>query len=122
MRRVCRARCGHRYCFAMGRNVFEIVVGAEDLARSRFAISPLWELVHAMRALGGRNPAAGPAQAWVDRARDRFVELRRRTDVDAVLALQPKGYGVDFLLPPPSGVATTVDDLLAVVRSTPLDQ
>ena len=75
-----------------------------------------------MRALGGSNRRGGPVQPWVDRARDRFRELRRRADVDALLVLQPRGYGVDFLLPPPVGVATTVDDLLDVVRATPLAQ
>jgi DNA-binding transcriptional ArsR family regulator len=39
-----------------------------------------------------------------------------------VLALQPPGYGADFLSPPPSGIATTIDDLLSTVRSTPVHQ
>jgi DNA-binding transcriptional ArsR family regulator len=104
------------------RKVIRLAVGPDDLAQSRFAISPLWELVHAMRALGGRDHRGGPAQPWIDRARDRYRELRRTADVDAVLVLQPPGYGVDFVLPPPSSVATTVDDLLDVVRSTPLEQ
>jgi Family of unknown function (DUF5937)/Helix-turn-helix domain len=102
--------------------VIRLSVGPDDLAQSRFAISPLWELVHAMRALGGQDGRGGPAQPWVDRARDRFKLLQRTADVEAVLVLQPKGYGVDFLLPPPSSVATTVEDLLDVVRTTPLEQ
>ena len=113
---------GRRYCFVVARKVIRIAVGPDDLAQSRFAISPLWELVHAMRALGGRKRSGGPAQPWLDRARERFRTLRRSADVDAVLVLQPEGYGVAFLLPPPTGVATTVEDLLEVVRSTPLDQ
>src|SRR6059058_865020 len=100
-----------RYCFVVARKVIRLSVGPDDLAQSRFAVSPLWELVHAMRALGGRNPRGGPAQPWVDRARERFRALRREADVDAVLVLQPTGYGVDFLLPPPLSVATTVEDL-----------
>lgn len=106
----------------MARKLIRLAVGPDDLAQSRFAISPLWELVHAMRALGGRNRRGGPAQPWVDRARDRYRQLRRTADVDAVLVLQPEGYGVDFLLPPPSSVATTVEDLLELVRATPLAQ
>ncbi len=106
----------------MARKVIRLPVGPDDLAQSRFAISPLWELVHAMRALGGHDNRGGPAQPWIDRARDRFRELRRTADVDAVLGLQPPGYGVDFLLPPPSSVQTTVEDLLQVVRATPLHQ
>lgn len=106
----------------MARKVIRLTVGPDDLAQSRFAISPLWELVHAMRALGARQRRGGPAQPWVDRARERFSELRRSADVDAVLVLQPEGYGVDFLLPPSRSVATTVEDLLEVVRATPLEQ
>ena len=102
--------------------MIRLTVGPDDLAQSRFAISPLWELVHAIRALGQRDGRGGPAQPWVDRARDRFRTLERRADVEAVLVLQPRGYGVDFLLPPPSSVATTVDELLDVVRATPLEQ
>ncbi len=106
----------------MARKVIRLAVGPDDLAQSRFAISPLWELVHAMRALGRRDGRGGPAQPWVDRARERFAALRRSADVDAVLVLQPDGYGVDFLLPASRSVATTVEDLLEVVRTTPLEQ
>ncbi|MGI3786796.1 MAG: DUF5937 family protein, partial [Janthinobacterium lividum] len=106
----------------MARKLVRLTVGPDDLAQSRFAISPLWELVHALRALGTQDGRGGPAQPWVDRARDRFRTLQRTADVEAVLVLQPRGYGVDFLLPPPSSVATTVGDLLEVVRTTPVEQ
>lgn len=96
-------------------------VGPDDLARSRFAVSPLWELVHGMRALAAPRRGS-PAQPWVLRARERFATLRRTADVDVVLALQPPGYGADFVVPPPAGVSTTVEDLLDSVRATPLDQ
>lgn len=96
-------------------------MGPDDLARSRFAVSPLWELVHAMRALD-RPQRDGPAQPWVARARERFAALRRTADVEVVLALQPPGYGADFVVPPPTGVHTTVDELLDAVRATPVAQ
>jgi len=110
------------YCFVVARKVVRLGVGPDDLARTRFAVSPLWELVHAMRAVAGRGARRGPAQPWVERARGRYADLRRETDVEAVLALQPPGYGADFVVPPPHGVATTVDDLLDDVRGTPLEQ
>lgn len=106
----------------MARKVLRLGVGPDDLARTRFAVSPLWELVHAMRAVAGRGRGRGPAEPWVERARDRFARLRRETDVEAVLALQPPGYGADFVAPPPRGVATTIDELLDDVRATPLAQ
>ena len=93
----------------------------DDLVHSHFAVSPLWELVHAMRAVAGPRRGS-PAQPWVERARERFARLRREADVDVVLALQPPGYGADFVVPPPAGVHTTMDDLLTAVRTTPLDQ
>lgn len=107
----------------MSRKVARIAVGRDDLARSRFAISPLWELVSALRTLAGRSPGnAAPAPQWLNRYRQRFATLRQEVEVDAVLALQPPGYGADFLSPPPSGIAATVEDQLAQVRSTPLEQ
>ncbi|HEX5194458.1 MAG TPA: DUF5937 family protein [Solirubrobacteraceae bacterium] len=105
------------------RNVVRIVVGADDLARSRFAISPLWEVVHALRSLAGHGTGDQEVLSpWFDRSRERFEALCREVDVDALLALQPPGYGVDFLSPPPAGIATTLEDLLDVVRATPLKQ
>jgi len=97
-------------------------VGPDDLARTRFAVSPLWELVHALRAVAQPERGRGPAQPWVERARDRYAHLRREADVEAVLALQPPGYGADFVAPAPRGVATTVEELLDEVRATPLAQ
>lgn len=101
--------------------MLRIAVTSEDVARSRFAISPLWELVNALRLLA--EPSRGTVtDPWVARARARFVALRGRVDVAAVLALQTPGYGVDFLSPVPRGVADSIDDLLDVVRSCPLGQ
>jgi DNA-binding transcriptional ArsR family regulator len=102
--------------------VLRIRVTGEDLARSRFAISPLWELVKALRLLATptrRDPATDP---WVARARQRFEQVSGNVGVQAVLALQPPGYGADYLSPVPRGVADTIDDLLDAVRSCPTAQ
>lgn len=100
----------------------QLEVGQEDLARCRFAISPLWELTNALRLL--RDSAGGaPAtvRPWLERVRGRYETLRGDIGIQAVLALQPPGYGVDFLSPIPRGVATTIENLLDTVRSTPYD-
>jgi DNA-binding transcriptional ArsR family regulator len=103
--------------------VLRIEVRRDDLAQSRFAISPLWELVNALRLLaGGAHPTEPVLQPWLERTRGRYQSLRGEVDVDAVLALQPPACGADFLSPTPSGVATTIEDLLDAVRSTPVDQ
>lgn len=98
-----------------------LLVGEEDLARSRFAISPLWELVHALRALQAPAPRDVVLTPWLDRVRDRWVDSPR-LDLELVAALQPPGYGADFLTPAPAGLATSVEDLLETVRATPVEQ
>jgi DNA-binding transcriptional ArsR family regulator len=104
-------------------SVLRIRVASEDLVHSRFAISPLFELVNALRVLAEFPRRSTPTlQPWLERTAGRYQSLRGQVDVDAVLALQPPGYGADFLSPPPSGIATTIEDLLDVVRSTPLPQ
>lgn len=101
-----------------------IQAGNEDLTMSRFAISPLWELVQALRLLAGtaRNRDGSVLRPWLARAQDRYQALAREADIEVVLALQSPGYGVDFLSPVPVALSTTIGDLLTQVRLTPLDQ
>ena len=104
--------------------VLRIDVRNEDLTMSRFALSPLWELTQALRQLG-----AGPRQRdqavlrpWLARARDRYRALAREADLGVIAALNPPGWGADFLAPVPASVHTTIGDLLDQVRSTPAEQ
>jgi DNA-binding transcriptional ArsR family regulator len=101
-----------------------IEVHSEDLPMSRFALSPLWELVHALRLLSGTAPDQGGTvlRPWLARTRDRYLALASETDLEVVQALQPPGYGADFLSPVPADLSTTIDDLLSQVRSTPVSQ
>ncbi|HEV2254994.1 MAG TPA: DUF5937 family protein [Streptosporangiaceae bacterium] len=98
-----------------------IEVGNEDLTMSRFALSPLWELTHALRLLA-RPPHEPVLRPWLVRARDRYRALARETDVGVILALLPPGWGADFISPVPAAVSTTIGDLLDQVRSTPVEQ
>src|SRR5580693_1440546 len=113
------------YSFAVGRKVFVVAlrveVGNEDLTMSRFALSPLWELTHALRLLAGPSDSS-VLRPWLVRARDRYLALTRETDVGVILALSSPGWGADFLVPVPAGVSTTIGDLLDQVRSTPAGQ
>jgi DNA-binding transcriptional ArsR family regulator len=104
--------------------VLRIEVGPEDLTRSRFALSPLWELTHAVRLLAGVESRPGEAllRPWLVRARGRFRAVAREADLGVIVALMPPGWGADFLAPVPAGVDTTIGDLLDQVRSTPPDQ
>jgi DNA-binding transcriptional ArsR family regulator len=98
-----------------------VEVGNEDLTTSRFALSPLWELTHALRLLAG-SPAESVLRPWLVRARDRYRALTREADIGVINALSPPGWGADFLAPVPAGVSTTIGDLLDQVRSTPAEQ
>ena len=113
------------YSFVTGRKVLAVAlrleVGNEDLTMSRFALSPLWELTHALRLLA--NPPGAPVlRPWLVRARDQYRALAREADIAVILALNPPGWGADFLAPVPAGVSTTIGDLLDQVRSTPAEQ
>jgi DNA-binding transcriptional ArsR family regulator len=94
------------------------VFGLEDLARTRFAISPMWELVSSIRAL--RNPAEGALLVpWFERVRPKLPPL----DLAAALALTPpKGYIPDFISPPPTTPLAVFEEELELVGSTPVAQ
>jgi DNA-binding transcriptional ArsR family regulator len=104
--------------------VLRIEVRNEDLTMSRFALSPLWELTQALRLLasGPRQRDGAVLRPWLRRARDRYLALARETDLGVIDALNPPGWGADFLAPIPASVHTTIGDLLDQVRSTPADQ
>jgi DNA-binding transcriptional ArsR family regulator len=100
-----------------------IEVRREDLTTSRFAISPLWELTSALRVLAGTEPQDLSAlRPWLAQARDRYLELARHADLEVIRALNPPGWGSDFLSRVPASVSTTIWELLDQVRSTPADE
>jgi DNA-binding transcriptional ArsR family regulator len=94
-------------------------VGADDLSRSRFALSPVFELLSLLRILAGLSRQRLPAD-WSARLIPTFRRLRRDWDLDAVLALESRSYGPDFIARPPLGLAQTWEDDLAAVRATEL--
>lgn len=95
----------------MVRYEFEL----SDLARLRFAISPMWELVISLRALRAPSEAATHLP-WVRSVRERV----RGLDLLPLLGLVPlEGYIPDFLTPPPNTPLGSFEDELEAVRSTP---
>lgn len=98
-----------------------IDVTAEDLSNSRFALSPLFELNGLLRTLTGLGRQPLP-RAWSARLQPILRRLRRTTELDAVLALQTRAGGAEFVAPPPHGMAQTYADDLAAVRSTPVSE
>ena len=86
-----------------------------DLARVRFAISPLVELWQSVRAL--QSPAAQAIHLpWVEDARAHLGDL----DLSMLRALQPpRGCNPDFIHPPPTGALGEFEDELALMLATP---
>ncbi|GLX48839.1 ArsR family transcriptional regulator [Streptomyces hygroscopicus subsp. hygroscopicus] len=98
-----------------------IGVGPVDVARTRYAISPLGEAMQALRvAAGVQTP--GPLRPWTERIAPRYEQLRRQVPaVGALTALYRRGhYNADFIHPPPSGPGGDFATELAAVRATPL--
>lgn len=95
----------------MVRFVFTV----EDLARLRFAISPISELTHSL--LAWRDPShAALHLPWLRTLSGRLDGL----DLERAVLLRPdRGYSPDFLAPPPAGPLGSIADDLAALRATP---
>src|SRR5258706_14268599 len=94
-------------------------VSAEDLLHSRFALSPLFELDHLVRALAGQASQRLPP-AWAARLEPAYRHFHDDPAFRAVLALHSRRRGPGFLAPPPTSLAQTIADDLAAVHATPL--
>src|SRR3712207_3216225 len=90
----------------------------DDLLRTRFAISPLFEALTSVVAL--REPARYSLHLpWVRAARERLGDL----DVSMLDALVPHyGYTPDFIAPPPASPLPDVWAEIERVRATPIAQ
>src|SRR3954470_15506533 len=92
--------------------------GSDDLLRTRFALSPLFEVVWSAHVL--RRPARAPLhRPWVAAAHARLAGLDW-----ALLDWLANGYGrggyvPDFITPPPATPLADLDGELERVRATP---
>ncbi|SCL45298.1 Helix-turn-helix domain-containing protein [Micromonospora citrea] len=93
-------------------------LGARDLATTRFAVSPLWEVVASVRILRGarRFPEHLP---WVERVRPRLAGLDWRILAD--LVPDPAVVIPTFVCPPPATSQPTLDVELATLVATPAE-
>ncbi|WP_375485681.1 DUF5937 family protein [uncultured Jatrophihabitans sp.] len=101
--------------------MLRVVVGPDDLAASRFAIAPIYELTHLLSKLdevGARTPIGGMVRA--SRWAARYAPLRGSLDDRTLRSFRRTAWGADFISPPPSGMARTPADDIALIRSTPL--
>ena len=90
----------------------------DDLLRTRFAVSPLFEALTSIAAL--RDPGGASLHLpWVRAARERLGGL----DVSMLEALvPPAGYTPDFISPPPASPLPDVEAEIERVRATPAAQ
>ena len=90
----------------------------EDLAHTRFAVSPMWELVRSLLAL--RDPSHAALHVpWLRSLSGRLDGLALEP---AVALTPPRGFVPDFLTPPPAGPLGSIEDDLAALRSTGIAQ
>ncbi|WP_067463388.1 ArsR/SmtB family transcription factor [Actinomadura macra] len=95
--------------------MIELVFAPDDVARVRFAFSPLWEMVRSLRVLA--DPSGHALHLpWVHAVQPRL----RGLDIGPLRELVPSwGYIPDFLTPPPSTPLPDLGAELATVRATP---
>ncbi|MEU6928117.1 DUF5937 family protein [Streptomyces sp. 2RAF24] len=93
---------------------------AADLAQTRFAVSPMWEVVTSFRLL--RDASEPPLhRRWAAQVRPRIA--RAGLDRGRLAALVPaRGYLADFLNPTPTGPFPTLESELDAIRRTPPEQ
>jgi len=98
--------------------VLDVAFSLRDLARTRFALSPLWEVVAGVRVL--KHPAEHPLhRPWSTQAARRLAGSGLDWQLLADLVPDPPRAIPAFVAPPPT---TSVADLgleLAVLRATP---
>jgi DNA-binding transcriptional ArsR family regulator len=94
------------------------VFTVDDLVKTRFAISPVWELVSGLRIL--RDPGRAAIHLpWIRTALPIAYEL----GLEPWLPMLPsRGYIPDFITPPPTTPLATFEDELELVRATPAKQ
>ncbi|MDJ1136384.1 ArsR/SmtB family transcription factor [Streptomyces iconiensis] len=98
--------------------VLEIGFSAEDVARTRFAVSPLWEVVASVRVLKGADPS-GLHHRWTE-----WVEpllAAAKLDLTPLLGLVPVPTVAipGFLVPPPTTPQPSLEVELTTLRATP---
>lgn len=95
--------------------MIEFVFTPDDAARVRFAFSPVWESVGALRVLADPSLRALHLP-WLRAVRPRLAAL----DLDLLRLLVPAtGYVADFLTPPPSTPLPDFAAELDTIRATP---
>ncbi|WP_031520735.1 ArsR/SmtB family transcription factor [Streptomyces sp. NRRL F-5123] len=98
----------------------ELSFSAADMAQTRFAVSPMWEVVTSYRLL--RSEQEQPLhRRWTAQVRPRLAEAGLDRGWLATV-IPADGYLADFLNPTPADPFPTLTDELAAIRRTPADR
>ncbi|MEU6658839.1 DUF5937 family protein [Streptomyces sp. NPDC046821] len=98
----------------------ELSFSAADMAQTRFAVSPMWEVVTSYRLL--RADQEHPLhRRWTAQVRRRLAEAGLDRGWLAVL-IPADGYLADFLNPTPAEPFPTLAEELAAIRRTPAER
>jgi DNA-binding transcriptional ArsR family regulator len=94
----------------------DLTFSVNDLAQTRFAISPMWEVVTSFRVLAGAS-VPGPHRPWADQVRPRLMADGWLADM-----IPPVGHLPDFLTPTPAASFSALGDELAAIERTDPEQ
>ncbi|MEV6109483.1 DUF5937 family protein [Streptomyces sp. NPDC051940] len=100
--------------------MLELSFTLDDVARTRFAISPLWEVITSVRVLKGA-PDQWLHRRWLEQVRPRLAAAR--VDLSPLTDLIMVDGGIPgFLCPPPTTPQPSLEVELATLRSTPVER
>ncbi len=97
----------------------ELAFSADDLALTRFAVSPMWEVVTSFRLLvsGTAHPVHRP---WIEQVRPRIIASGLHAGWLSEL-IPAHGYLPDFLTPLPGDLSPSLDVELDAIRRAPIE-
>lgn len=100
--------------------MLELALSPADLARVRFAVSPLWEVVASVRVLKTASPDPLHLR-WTTAVRQRLHDAGLDWEVLSALVPVPTRVIPDFLSPPPATPEPELERELHTLRATPAD-
>ena len=95
-----------------------VELGVEELAATRFAVSPLSETVAALQQLAGQDRQA-VHRPWLQWAQDELAHDPLALPLTWPLLFGDTRGWPEFLVPAPTGPGGSIDDDLAALRRTP---
>ncbi|MET8143452.1 DUF5937 family protein [Sphaerisporangium sp. NPDC005288] len=97
-----------------------LTFSVNDLAETRFAVSPMWEVVTSRRALAAAA-VPDPHRGWADQVRPRLAAAGLDRGWLAEM-IPPTGHLPDFLNPVPATTSSGLSDELAAIEATDPEQ